>query len=234
MPIASRCSQILKIVSRFGRVSVTDLSEQLNFSVETIRRDLKKLGEQGDIVRVHGGAVSKNYLDEGTSFNNRAGNNVDDKKYLVEQAISHFCEGAVIGLDASSSSWLVAHALPDVRCTVVTNSINNINALSGKKNVSVVSVGGYYSEKYKAFYGLIARNALMDMSLDICVISCVGFDMESGVWDSNEYNYEIKKILIDISNSVLLIADKSKFRKRGLLKICNLNDVDILVSNADL
>lgn len=234
MPIASRCSQILKIVSRFGRVSVTDLAEQLNVSVETIRRDLKILGEQGDILRVHGGAVSKNYLDEGTSFNNRAGNNVDDKKYLVKQAVSHIYEGAVIGLDASSSSWLVAQSLPDIRCTVVTNSINNINALSTKKNISIVSVGGYFSEKYKAFYGLIARNALMDMSLDICVISCVGFDMESGVWDSNEYNYEIKKIFIDISNSVLLIADKSKFRKRGLLKICNLSDVDILVSNADL
>ena len=232
MQATTRASNILKVIAKIGQVSVTDLSEELNISVETIRRDLKALDKKGELVRVHGGAICKEYKDEGTSFNNRAHSNIDDKKYLVEQVISNLFEGAVIGLDASSSSWLVAQSMPDIRCSVVTNSINNINVLCGKKNITVISLGGYFSEKYKAFYGMIAQNTLSELSLDFCVISCVGFDEYSGVWDSNEYNYGIKKIFIAVSDKVILLADKSKYKKKGLLRICGLDDIDILVSNA--
>ncbi len=193
MKSISRINYILNVVGKSGKASVTDLANDLDVSVETIRRDLKVLDKKGDLIRVHGGAICKNYKDEGTSFNNRASCNVSDKMDLVDQVISNIYEGSVIGLDASSSSWLVAQALPNIRCTVVTNSINNINVLSGKNNISIISLGGSFSEKYKAFYGLIARKTLAEMSLDVSVISCVGFDELSGVWDSNEYNYEIKK-----------------------------------------
>ena len=215
MKSISRINYILNVVGKSGKASVTDLANDLDVSVETIRRDLKVLDKKGDLIRVHGGAICKNYKDEGTSFNNRASCNVSDKMDLVDQVISNIYEGSVIGLDASSSSWLVAQALPNIRCTVVTNSINNINVLSGKNNISIISLGGSFSEKYKAFYGLIARKTLAEMSLDVSVISCVGFDELSGVWDSNEYNYEIKKMFINVSEKVILLADKSKYKKKA-------------------
>ncbi len=234
MQAATRASYILKVIAKVGQVSVVDLSEELKVSVETIRRDLKLLDKKGELVRVHGGAVGKQYQDEGTSFNNRACSNIDDKKHLVDQVISNIYEGSVIGLDASSSSWLVAQSMPNIRCTVVTNSINNINVLCGKQNISIISLGGYFSEKYKAFYGMIARNTLSEMALDLCVISCVGFDEHSGVWDSNEYNYEIKKTFIDVSDKVILLADKSKYKKKGLLRICGLDEINLVISNASI
>lgn len=220
MKSISRTNYILNVVNKSGKAFVTDLANDLDVSVETIR--------------VHGGAIGKNYKDEGTSFNNRANRNVNDKMDLVDQVISNIYEGSVIGLDASSSSWLVAQALPNMRCTVVTNSINNINVLSGKNNISIISLGGSFSEKYKAFYGLIARKTLAEMSLDVSVISCVGFDELSGVWDSNEYNYEIKKMFINVSEKVILLADKSKYKKKSLLKVCNFDEIDIVISNADV
>lgn len=231
MQAIARASHILTIIGRTGRVSVNDLAEDLDVSAETIRRDLKSLDNQGEVVRVHGGAICKQYRDEGTSFNNRANSNILDKKHLVDRVISNIYQGSVIGLDASSSSWLVAQAMPDIRCTVVTNSINNINVLCGKKNISIISLGGHFSEKYKAFYGMIAKNTLSEMTLDLCVFSCVGFDEINGVWDSNEYNYEIKRTFIDVSEKVILLADKSKHKKKSLLKICDFNEIDILVSN---
>lgn len=234
MKSISRTNYILNVVNKSGKAFVTDLANDLDVSVETIRRDLKVLDEKGELIRVHGGAIGKNYKDEGTSFNNRANRNVNDKMDLVDQVISNIYEGSVIGLDASSSSWLVAQALPNMRCTVVTNSINNINVLSGKNNISIISLGGSFSEKYKAFYGIIARKTLAEMSLDVSVISCVGFDELSGVWDSNEYNYEIKKMFINVSEKVILLADKSKYKKKSLLKVCNFDEIDIVISNADV
>ena len=54
------------------------------------------------------------------------------------------------------------------------------------------------------------------------------------MWDSNEYNYEIKKTLIQVSSKNILIADKNKYKKRSLLKICNFCEIDILISNAEI
>ena len=162
---ALRVSYILKEVSNAGQISTTELAEALNVSVETIRRDLRKLDEREELVRVHGGAICKAYKDEGASFNKRAGHNVQEKKIIVGQALSHIDEGAVIGLDASSSSWHVAQAIPNIKCTIITNSLNNIVALAGKTNISVVNLGGIFSDKYKAFYGLMTKTALDNLSL---------------------------------------------------------------------
>ncbi|GLO63352.1 L-fucose operon activator [Vibrio sp. MACH09] len=226
-----RKTRICKLLNETGEVKVDELSNMFGVSLETIRRDLKLLDKKGLLVRVYGGAISKDTNDIGTSFVKRAKSNVGDKQQLVEMAISQINEHSVIGLDASSSSWLLAQSLPNIECTVVTNSINIINALEKKTNIDIISLGGNYSEKYKSFYGSIARETLDKMSLDVCFISCVGVDFNSGVWDSNEYNHEIKKSLIKISNKVVLIADKSKVNKRSLLKVCDINALDHLITN---
>ncbi len=229
-----RKKQIVNLVNREKHISVEELATTFSVSVETIRRDLKALDTKGLLVRVHGGATSKETSDVGTSFAQRAKSNVEDKQKLVEIAISQIKEHSVIGLDASSSSWLLAQSMPNIKCTVVTNSINIINALEKKSNINIISIGGNYSEKYKSFYGIIARNTLNKMSLDLCFISCVGIDLNSGIWDSNEYNYEIKQSLIAVSNKTILIADKSKLNKRSLLKICEIDTLDCLITNAQL
>lgn len=233
MKALSRANHILNSLAKFGQVQVTELASELEVSVETIRRDLKVLDESGDLVRIHGGAINKEYQDVGTSFNNRASHNLQEKRTLVEGVLEHLYEGAVIGLDASSSSWLVAESIPNMHCTVVTNSLNNIGALTGKDNINVICLGGIYSNKYKSFYGIISNNTLGDMTLDVSVMSCVGFDKESGVWDSNEFNYEIKKMLVKSSRKNILVADKSKYGKRSLMKICDFSEVDVLVTNCD-
>lgn len=227
-----RKTRICKLLNETGAVKVDELAEMFEVSFETIRRDLKLLDKKGLLVRVYGGAISKDSNDIGTSFVKRAKSNVGDKQQLVEMAISQISEHSVIGLDASSSSWLLAQSLPNIECTVVTNSINIINALEKKNKIDIISLGGNYSEKYKSFYGSIARETLEQMSLDICFISCVGIDLNSGVWDSNEYNHEIKKSLIKISNRVILIADRSKMNKRSLLKICDVKSLDHLITNS--
>jgi len=229
-----RKNKIVEYVNTNQEVNVEELSKLFHVSVETIRRDLKALDEKNLLIRTHGGAISIDAYDVGTSFSLRSKSNVEDKQELVEIAVKLISEHSVIGLDASSSSWLLAHSMPNIECTVITNSINIINALEKKKKIKIISLGGDYSEKYKAFYGPIARNTLNEMTLDICFISCVGLDLNSGVWDSNEYNYDIKKSFIDVSSKVVLIADKSKLNNRSLLKICKIDSLDYLITNSDL
>ncbi|MCW8344807.1 DeoR/GlpR family DNA-binding transcription regulator [Vibrio sp. ZSDZ65] len=226
-----RSRQIVELVNDQRSATVEEIAEAFNVSVETIRRDLKKLDESGALKRVHGGAVSVQEIDEGRSFHARAKDYLEEKELLVSKALDYIQEGMVIGLDASSSSWCLAREIPNISCTIITNSLQNVIALEGKNNINVICTGGSYSEKYSSFYGPLAVDTLANMSVDVCFFSCVGFDYDSGVWDSNEYNYQIKRSFIEISQQVILIADKSKYKKRSLLKICDSESVDVVITD---
>ena len=129
-----RSDLILQQINSMGRVSVNELSQQFSVSVETIRRDLALLEKKGLLHRVHGGAVSGKTKDIGSSFQARQRSNYDEKHIIAQNAVEYVFEGAVIGLDASSSSWHFAQLIPDIPCTVVTNSMHNITALVNKPN----------------------------------------------------------------------------------------------------
>ncbi|MCW9718900.1 DeoR/GlpR family DNA-binding transcription regulator [Avibacterium sp. 21-599] len=226
----ARTSQILQLVNSIGRVNVNELAQQFNVSVETIRRDLSALDKKGLLHRTHGGAMSKQSKDIGRSFQARQRLNSEAKRYIAQQAIDYVFEGAVIGLDASSSSWHFAQQMPDIPCTVVTNSMHNINALVNKPNIKTIATGGVYSAKYAAFYGPLSEQLLLRLHIDLCVFSCTGVDSNGAIWESNELNASIKRKLLDASGKKFLLLDSSKFEQKNLIKLGELTQLDILFS----
>lgn len=227
----TRTLQILQLVNSANKVNVNELAQQFNVSVETIRRDLNSLNKKGLLHRIHGGAMSNQSKDIGRSFQARQRLNSEAKKYIAQQAIDYVFEGAVIGLDASSSSWHFAQLIPDIPCTVVTNSMHNINALVNKPNVKTIATGGVYSAKYAAFYGPLSEQLLLRLHIDFCIFSCTGIDSSGSIWESNELNASIKRKLIDASEQKFLLLDSSKFERKNLIKLGELSQLDILFTN---
>ncbi|MFZ7344613.1 DeoR/GlpR family DNA-binding transcription regulator [Avibacterium volantium] len=227
----TRTSQILQLVNSVGKVNVNELAQQFGVSVETIRRDLRALNQKGLLHRVHGGAMSSQSKDIGRSFQARQRLNSEAKKYIAQQMVDYVFEGAVIGLDASSSSWHFAQLIPDIPCTVVTNSMHNINALVNKPNVTTIATGGVYSAKYAAFYGPLSEQLLLRLHIDLCVFSCTGVDSSGAIWESNELNASIKRKLIDASAQKFLLLDSSKFERKNLIKLGELSQLDILFTD---
>ncbi|MBV7387771.1 DeoR/GlpR family DNA-binding transcription regulator [Pasteurellaceae bacterium TAE3-ERU1] len=226
-----RHSTILHIVNSLNKVTVSFLSEQLHVSVETIRRDLNVLSNRGLLHRTHGGALSKKTDDIGYSFQKRQKLNVNEKRQLAERVLDYIFEGAVIGLDASSTSWYVAQYLPNIPCSVVTNSMHNINALVNKPLIKTIATGGLYSSKYDAFYGPLSEHLLSRLHIHIGIFSCVGIDNEGAIWESNELNASIKRKMMDVSSQRFLLVDGSKFEHQNLVKLADLSKFDILFSN---
>lgn len=225
---------ILEILNRQGKVQVNELVEQLKVSVETIRRDLTFLSQQQMLYRTHGGAISKKTDDIGSSFQLRQKNNADIKKIIAERVAEYVYEGAVIGLDASSTSWYVAQLIPNIPCSVVTNSMHNITALVNKPNVKTIATGGVYSAKYDAFYGPLSEYLLSRLHIDIGIFSCVGIDDQGAIWESNELNASIKRKMMDVSSQRFLLVDPSKFGKQNLIQLGELGQIDTLFTQGHL
>ncbi|AWB52644.1 DeoR/GlpR family DNA-binding transcription regulator [Pasteurella multocida] len=219
---------ILQEVNRLGRISVTALASQFAVAVETIRRDLTALEKKGLVYRVHGGAVSKKTKDLGSSFQVRQRSHYEAKRQIAQHAVEYVFEGAVIGLDASSTSWHFAQLIPDIPCTVVTNSMHNITALVNKPNIKTIATGGVYSSKYDAFYGPLSEQLLQRLHIDIGIFSCIGIDNTGAIWESNELNASIKRKMMDASGQKFLLVDASKFGQKNLIKWAELSQIDIL------
>lgn len=221
---------ILDYLDRFHQVSVVQLAECCEVAVETVRRDLNFLAKENLLHRTHGGAVSTKSRDIGRSFQERRSRNSDAKKHIAENALRYFFEGAVIGLDASSSSWFFTQMMPDVPCTVITSCMNNIRALADKPCIKTIATGGIYSHKYDAFYGAHAGYMLSRFEIDMMICSCTGIS-DGVVWESNEMNAVMKRKMMAASKQVFLFADESKFGRKDLIKLCDLSEADKLFTN---
>jgi DeoR family L-fucose operon activator len=219
---------ILEQLNKLGKVDVNVLAVDLAVSLETVRRDLTKLDRRGLLHRTHGGAVGLKAKDVGHSFQARQKSNSDAKRLIAESAVEYVFEDAVIGLDASTSSWFFAQAMPDIPCTVVTNAMHNISALASKSNIKTIATGGVYSVKYDAFYGPLSEQLLQRLHIDIGIFSCIGVDNGGSVWESNELNASVKRRIMAASEKKFLLVDNSKLGKKSLMKICDLSQIDLL------
>lgn len=226
----SRLQSIVNRVDHLGFVSVKDLAEQFSVAVETIRRDLRTLEEAGYIKRSHGGVMSLMDTDAGLDFGNRQSENASAKQVIAAKALEHIKPGDVIMLDASSSSWFLAEALPHEDLTVITNSVRIVFDLVKKPAIKTLAIGGRYSEKYGAFLGALAVSQVADFRADTLFFSCTGFDEEQGAWESNELNAAIKQMMRRSSRKSILLCDKSKLGKSGLIKLCDANQIDTVIT----
>ncbi|OBW91871.1 DeoR/GlpR family DNA-binding transcription regulator [Gallibacterium salpingitidis] len=229
-----RHSLILEVLNQKGKIQINELVKLLNVSVETVRRDLSFLSQQQLLYRTHGGALSKKTDDIGSSFQVRQKTNAEVKRIIAERVAEYIYEGAVIGLDASTTSWYVAQLIPNIPCSVVTNSMHNITALVNKPNVKTIATGGVYSGKYDAFYGPLSEYLLSRLHIDIGIFSCIGVDDNGAIWESNELNVAIKRKMMDVSSQKFLLVDPSKFGKQNLVQLAEISQIDMLFTQGNI
>lgn len=228
--LSSRQLDIENHVNQSGMVTVKDLSLRFSVSLETIRRDLQELEIQGALRRVHGGAVSLERVDGGLAFNKRKHDHSLEKKLIAYKAIAMIKPGDIIMLDASSTCWYLAEELPDIPLTVITNSFRNVLSLCDRKNIKTIAIGGEYSEKYSAFLGSVASGNISQYCVDILFFSCVGFSKSSGIWENNDINASTKKVMVSTAKKKILLADSYKQGRSGIVRICQLNEIDQIIS----
>src|SRR5690606_12884543 len=138
MLVAERYDYIVQLVNSRGSIRVTELSELCQVTEETIRRDLDRLEEAGQLRRSQGGAVSvKGELQPETPYFEREITFADEKKRIAQEAIKLIEPKERIILDASSSAWYMAASMPDIPLTVLTNSIKVALELANKEKIEV-------------------------------------------------------------------------------------------------
>lgn len=211
MLAAERGEKIVQIVNGQGSVRVSELSEMFGVTEETIRRDLDRLEREGRLKRSHGGAISLREPQLEVPYSEREVTNVAEKQRIARRAVELVEEHDFIILDASSTAWYMADALPDMPLTVLTNSIKVALELAAKEKIRLISTGGILSPRSLSYVGPLAEQSLDRYHVAKAFISCKGLHVDRGLSESNELQARIKQKMMSIADTVYVLADHTKF-----------------------
>jgi DeoR family transcriptional regulator, aga operon transcriptional repressor len=235
MLIDERRQHILELIQNRGRALVSDLSEQLNISQITIRKDLDYLQSKGVIQRSHGGALriqSSALIDP--TLQEKQKRNFREKERIAAAATKMIEEGQCIILDSGTTTTAVAQGLKHFKqLTVITNAVNIAAELAGTE-VEVILVGGTMRKNSFSLVGPLAEDNLEEMHADILFLGVDGFDLEVGITTPNFLESRVNRAMVKAARQVVAVCDSSKFGRRSLSRIVPPGTIHHVITDQNL
>jgi DeoR/GlpR family transcriptional regulator of sugar metabolism len=224
-----RHAEILKILSLRKNVSVQSLTERLQVSEVTIRKDLTRLEEQGKLLRTHGGAVLAEDLERVHALPLRRRENAGAKAAIARRARELIREGDTIFLDAGTTCAALAREIKDMNLRVVTNSIDVMLELAQSPDIQMHALGGSYRREAGSFIGPIALDALESFQIGTAFIGATGISPDGKFSTQNTMEAHLKKKAIATAARRVILADHTKYGHLAFTVFARAEDVDILV-----
>lgn len=232
-PTPERQKQILSLLVKQGRLSVTEIVEQFSISEATARRDLESLASQGKAQRVHGGVIAVEQAPPELPILQREGEQVDEKSLIGRAAAELITDGETVFLGSGTTVLEAAKNLRERKnLTVITNSLPVLNALAGIKNITVVSLGGQLRESELSFIGHITEQALAEVRVDKVIMGTRGLSLEHGL--TNDYLQETltDRAILKIGREVIIVADHSKVNRVSTALLAPLKSMNTFVTDS--
>ena len=226
-----RHREIIVLLAGKGSVRVSELAERFEVTEETIRRDLDKLEQEGQLVRSHGGALMATAGESESPHWQREFLNQDLKQAIAREAVKLVVDGDVILLDASSTSWFLAQRLHGEAMTVITNSIPIAHMLGERERCKVLCPGGTLTQASMSFVGAETQEALRRYHARRLFLSCRGVDLHRGASDLSEEQAAVRRVMMEIADERILMVDSTKLGVRSLAIIGAINSFTRVVTD---
>jgi len=224
-----RQKNILKEINLHNKVLSADLSEKLQVSEDTIRRDLNEMSDLGLILKVHGGAMSKTFH---YPFNNQ--NPVyalEAKQLIADKVIGLFKKGMMVLMEGGTTVMEIAKKIPDdLQATFLTVSPQVALALAEHESIEVISIGGRLAKNANIHTGASVINELGNLKPDLCIIGTNGISLGEGLTDSDWEVVQVIKAMMRTAKKVAVVTIAEKFNSVRRIKIADVKDVDYLVT----
>jgi DeoR family fructose operon transcriptional repressor len=243
VPPALRRAQILERVRRDGGASVADLARALDVSPITVHRDLELLARDGLLERVHGGARALPGADGAgssdglvTAWDHRVRLGRAAKERIGAHAARQVRDGETVFLDASSTGLAFARHLmnaPPHELTVVTNSPAVAHEIVAE-SVHVIVTPGELDQHMRMLAGRWTIEFLAALNFEVAFVSAAGVTLEEGLTTSRRGLADVLTAARGSARRLVALLDASKFGRASLLSIMGVDQVDAIVTDADL
>ncbi|MGD0878712.1 MAG: DeoR/GlpR family DNA-binding transcription regulator [Anaerolineales bacterium] len=236
MTVYNRRKALLELLRKQSDLHMPELAATLSVSEGTVRNDLNALEAEGQLIRVHGGAVLNghiHFLD--TKYPARFQDNVEAKKIIGRRAVELVSDGDSILLDASSTIYYFAQTLQERRqLRIVTNGIDVARLLAREPTNTVILLGGVINLEGSSITGLFNEQIIQELHIQKAFVSCSGFTIEHGMTEVHLAEAQIKRKAIESANQVIALIDSSKFGKEDLTSFARPEQISCLYTDTGL
>ena len=230
--ITKRHQFILERLKDKGQITIPELIDLTQVSGVTIRKDLKFLEDKGLIFITRGGASLTNPYTVDRPIYEKASINSEQKKKIAQAAIKLIGQNDAIIIGSGTTAFELAHHLHPIKpLTVITPAIKVTMELCTRPNVEVLQLGGLIRPNSSSVAGSYAEYMLDRVSCGVLFIGVDGIDLGFGFSISNLTEANINQKMINTAQIIVVLADSSKFGKRGIGKICELEQVQYIVKD---
>ncbi|RIJ43060.1 transcriptional repressor AgaR [Pontibacter oryzae] len=233
--IAERHQQIIYKLQNEGKVNVADLCAGLDVSSVTIRKDLKLLEDKGLLFRTHGGATLNNPYTIDRPVNEKEKIQFDEKLQIGAAAAALLQPNDSILIASGTSVLALAKCIkPQESLTVTTSALNVALELLRHPEIEVLQLGGLLRKSSSSVTGPYAESILSDFSFSKLFLGVDGIDLEFGLTTTNVMEAHLNRRMIQVAQKTIVLADSTKFGKRGFGRICGFEDIDHIITDSGI
>lgn len=229
-----RRREIVKLLKNEGSVTVDELVRRFKVSAVTLRSDLGELAGQGILVRSYGGAMLPQDLHQEFPLRVKKTIHHAEKVRIGRAAAKLVQPNQRIILDSGTTSAEVARAIKDANpagITVITHALNIAQEFLDSPSVSVIMLGGLMRHVSGSFVGPQAERLLSELHADCFFLGVDGLDPQFGLSTPDLLEAQLNTLMMRVSQEVVVIADSSKFGRRSLSTIGDVNQVSKIITD---
>ena len=224
-----RQAYILHQVNLHNKILSADITQQINVSDDTIRRDLQELAKDGKIIKVHGGALSPSY--HNGHHSTREVYAYTQKRIIAKKAASLIKNGMFVLTGGGTTIIELARALPPaLHATFISGSIPALFEYSNHPNIEVIAIGDKVAKNSKITVGLEAVSKIKELKVDICFLGVNAISLENGVSDNDWDVVKIKKAMVESSRRLVCLTISEKINSQQAIQVCDSKKIDTLIT----
>ena len=228
-----RQALLLDEVRAKGTVSVEALAEQFDVTLQTVRRDVKLLSDEGLLARFHGGVRVPSSTTENIAYRQRQQLNEQAKQRIARAVAKAVPENCSLIINIGTTTEAIARELLRHKgLRVITNNLNVAAILSDNPDCEVIVAGGIVRSRDRGIVGEVTVDFIAQFKVDIGLIGISGIEEDGSLRDFDYREVKVARAIIEHSREVWLAADHSKFNRPAMVELARLAQIDMLFTDA--
>ncbi|MDW6004771.1 DeoR/GlpR family DNA-binding transcription regulator [Vibrio mangrovi] len=225
-----RLLELETLIKTDGKITLPQICERFSISADSARRDLVKLAELPDIMRIRGGAIFNRLSRHTMAYTEKPASS--RKQTLAQKAATLIRPGEHVLIDSGTTLTTMMPYLPEP-LTIVTNAPDILQACQPSSEKEIFLLGGQFNAYHRAMLGTLAEAQLAQFNVDKAFIGVCALS-ESGLMTTLEQEATMKRAMMSRASQVILVSESHKFGQRNLFTVCELDQIDIIVTDPDL
>ncbi|PQK72452.1 DeoR family transcriptional regulator [Pantoea ananatis] len=226
-----RHDRLLRLIAERGYMNIDELALLLDVSTQTVRRDIRKLSDQGLITRHHGGAGRASSV-VNTAFEQREVSQTEEKRAIAEAIADYIPDGSTVFITIGTTVEHVARALANHKnLRVITNSLRVAHILYKCPQFEVMVPGGTLRPHNGGIIGPVTSAFVAGFRADYLVTSMGAIESDGALLEFDVNEAAVAQTMMAHARHILLAADHTKFQASAAVEMGSVTQATALFTD---